>query len=223
MTYTKKQLATILSALDGRRRNPESKDAAMAAIIRRAEQLGMSERELFEAATGLLEGTMSDMEFRGFLDDEDFGPRAELLQKRRIQADICRSQPDVAKSDDKLPMLERFESEPPTTVHAVEDVHLVEGEPCPSGHIYRAPKPCRERQPRAPRQPGHPREGSKEAMVIEMLRRREGATILDIAEATGWQHHTVRGFLAAALKKRHGLQVTSEKTEKDQPRVYRVA
>jgi hypothetical protein len=44
-----------------------------------------------------------------------------------------------------------------------------------------------------------------------MLRRPDGATIVEIVEATGWQPHTVRGALAGALKKRLGLVVTSEK------------
>jgi phage/conjugal plasmid C-4 type zinc finger TraR family protein len=44
-----------------------------------------------------------------------------------------------------------------------------------------------------------------------MLRRPEGATIAQIVEATGWQPHTVRGAFAGALKKKLGLEVTSEK------------
>ena len=46
-----------------------------------------------------------------------------------------------------------------------------------------------------------------------MLRRKEGATIAQIVEATGWQPHTVRGAFAGALKKKLGLTVTSEKVE----------
>ena len=80
-----------------------------------------------------------------------------------------------------------------------------------------------EGEPRQSRDPGQgPRQGSKEAMVIAMLRCPEGATIADISKATAWQTHTVRGFFAAALKKRHGLQVTSEKAESG-ARVYRIA
>jgi Protein of unknown function (DUF3489) len=46
-----------------------------------------------------------------------------------------------------------------------------------------------------------PREGTKQQQVLAMLRRPEGATVAQIAEATGWQPHTVRGFFAG-LKKR---------------------
>ena len=65
------------------------------------------------------------------------------------------------------------------------------------------------------------REGTKQATLIAMLRRPEGATIDQIVEATQWQPHTVRGAFAAALKKRLGLTVTSEKAE-DGARVYRL-
>lgn len=54
---------------------------------------------------------------------------------------------------------------------------------------------------------------SKQALVIEMLKRPEGATIAQISEATGWQAHTVRGTFAGALKKKLGLNIVSEKIE----------
>ena len=54
---------------------------------------------------------------------------------------------------------------------------------------------------------------SKQALVIEMLKRPEGATIAQISEATGWQHHTIRGTFAGALKKKLGLNIVSEKIE----------
>ena len=66
------------------------------------------------------------------------------------------------------------------------------------------------------------REGTKQAQLIAMLRRAEGATIAQIVEVTGWQPHTVRGALAGALKKRLGLEVASEKIEGND-RVYRIA
>ena len=63
---------------------------------------------------------------------------------------------------------------------------------------------------------------TKQAQLIAMLRRVEGATIAQIVEATGWQPHTVRGALAGALKKRLGLEIASEKVE-GRGRVYRIA
>jgi hypothetical protein len=58
--------------------------------------------------------------------------------------------------------------------------------------------------PRASREPGaprKPREGTKQETVLALLRRDEGATIAKIIEATGWQSHTVRGFLAGLKRK----------------------
>jgi hypothetical protein len=66
------------------------------------------------------------------------------------------------------------------------------------------------------------RDGSKQAQLIAMLRRAKGATVDEIAEALSWQPHTVRGAIAGALKKKLGLDVTSEMDEK-RGRIYRIA
>ena len=52
-----------------------------------------------------------------------------------------------------------------------------------------------------------PRAGTKQALMIDMLKRPEGATVEQIAAATGWQHHTIRGAISGALKKKLGLTV----------------
>ncbi|MBU8541950.1 DUF3489 domain-containing protein [Falsiroseomonas tokyonensis] len=70
-----------------------------------------------------------------------------------------------------------------------------------------AGKPARvAREPGAPRKP---REGTKQEQVLAMLRRPEGATVAQIAEATGWAQHTVRGFFAGLKKKGHTIEVKS--------------
>jgi hypothetical protein len=77
-----------------------------------------------------------------------------------------------------------------------------------------------------------PRPNTKQALMIEMLRRPEGATVEQIAEVTGWKNHTIRGAIAGALKKKLGLTITTERIRsvgpnKDGARgsytVYRVA
>jgi hypothetical protein len=72
--------------------------------------------------------------------------------------------------------------------------------------------------------PGRPRtrENSKQATVIRMLQRPEGATITQICSATGWQAHTVRGTFAGAFKKKLGLNLTSDKPDGGE-RTYRIA
>jgi len=65
------------------------------------------------------------------------------------------------------------------------------------------------------------REGTKQAVLIELLKHPEGATLAQMTEATGWQVHTVRGAMAGALKKKLGLEITSEK-QTSTDRVYRI-
>ena len=65
------------------------------------------------------------------------------------------------------------------------------------------------------------RPGTKQAQVIDLLRRPKGASIAELAEVTAWQPHSVRGVIAGALKKKLGLAVISERTE-DGERRYRI-
>ena len=63
------------------------------------------------------------------------------------------------------------------------------------------------------------RQGTKQALLIEMLKRPDGASITEIVEATSWQAHTARGAISGALKKKLGLPITSE-THAERGRVY---
>ncbi len=64
-------------------------------------------------------------------------------------------------------------------------------------------------------------EGTKKALVLAMLRRPQGATLADLVQATGWQSHSVRGFLSGTITKKMALQVRSGKRA-DGVRVYSV-
>ena len=147
---TKVQLNTILSALDQQPRNPNTKDAALCAIGRHAERLGLSVEALLATAAGLLDGRLSPEAWR-----------AELSE---------RPEPAEALPDDDAP------------------------EPASD-----EPKPRRQR------------EGTKQARMIAMLKRPEGATVEQLAEALNWARHTVRGAMAGALKKKLGLTITTER------------
>ena len=68
---------------------------------------------------------------------------------------------------------------------------------------------------------GSARAGSKTAMVLDLLQRKGGATLSEIMKATGWQKHSVRGFISGALGKKMGLTVESTKGE-DGERNYSV-
>jgi hypothetical protein len=62
-----------------------------------------------------------------------------------------------------------------------------------------------------------PRAGTKQAHMIELLKRPEGATVEQIGAATGWQHHTIRGAISGALKKKLGLNVEATRTREVGP------
>ena len=70
--------------------------------------------------------------------------------------------------------------------------------------------------------PAAARDGSKKATVLGLLQRKGGATLAQIMKATGWQAHSVRGFISGALGKKMGLTVDSARRE-DGERVYSIA
>ena len=72
--------------------------------------------------------------------------------------------------------------------------------------------------PTSPRSAARP--DTKHARIIAMLRTPAGATITAIMTATDWQQHSVRGFLAGVVRKKLGLNLVSEQTDKG--RVYRI-
>jgi Protein of unknown function (DUF3489) len=65
------------------------------------------------------------------------------------------------------------------------------------------------------------RSNSKQAQVIELLKRPQGCTIEEVTQVTAWQAHTIRGFFSAALKKKLGLSITSSKAD-GATRTYRI-
>ncbi len=82
------------------------------------------------------------------------------------------------------------------------------------------PKPSGSK-PKGRTSPPAVRPGTKQALLIDLLKRKKGTTIEEIVEATGWQAHSVRGAISGALKKKLGLMVTSERAD-GRGRTYRI-
>jgi hypothetical protein len=101
---------------------------------------------------------------------------------------------------------------------AVDDGELIGGTPADQG----AAAVMVDDRTRKNRATPRARAGSKQAKLIEMLERPDGATIPEVVDALQWQAHTVRGAIAGALKKKLGIEVTSEKVD-GRGRVYWVA
>jgi hypothetical protein len=94
--------------------------------------------------------------------------------------------------------------------------------PKPKQRSRRAGRKTSGSRPNGRTSPAAIRPGTKQALLIDLLTRKKGATIDEAVEATGWQPHSVRGAISGTLKKKLGLAVTSEKPG-DGPRRYRIA
>jgi hypothetical protein len=75
--------------------------------------------------------------------------------------------------------------------------------------------------PKAAKKATGSREGSKTATILDLLKRKDGATLKELMKVSGWQAHSVRGFLSGTVGKKLGLAITSTKAE-DGERSYSV-
>ena len=196
---SKKQLTTILSALDDAPRNPANRGEALRAIGRSAQRFGLTAEDVLAAAPGLLDGRMSPADFRVELHDQGDGA---------VPATDAPQGAPGAQDEGTAGQEPQVSAEP---AQAAEAPAAGKAKPKPakaktakSGKAAQADKPT-------------PRTGTKQARMIEMLMRPEGATVEQIAEATGWQKHTIRGAISGALKKKLGLTVEASRTREVGP------
>jgi hypothetical protein len=189
---TKKQLALILSALDDAPRSPANKTEALRAIGRSATRIGLTAEDVLAAAPGLLDERLTPAEFRAELQDLTAGSDS-----------AAEAEPDAPAAEEAATEPRDGEETPPAT--EVPEV----AEPAPTAAEAAPEAPATTRPT--------PRAGTKQAQMIAMLKRPEGATVEQIAEATGWQHHTIRGAISGALKKKLGLTIEATRTREVGP------
>lgn len=101
-------------------------------------------------------------------------------------------------------------AEAPTSAQPAQHVAMVEGDPTPNAtHAKRARSRATDTEasaePKAPRQP------NKTEIVLALLKRDGGVTAQELMDATGWQAHSVRGFLSGTIGKKMGLALVSVK------------
>jgi hypothetical protein len=213
--FSKKQLATILSALDDAPRSPANKGEALRAIGRSAQRFGLTTDDVLAASPGLLDGRLSAADFRVELHD---------LAGPDQTANSGQHSPTAAQGDDEAggTRLEPTEPakaapEPATPEPAAESATeaATPGKRKAKAKSAKAKSTEPENAPAAEKPT--PRSGTKQAQMIEMLKRPEGATVEQIAAATGWQHHTIRGAISGALKKKLGLTVEATRTREVGP------
>jgi hypothetical protein len=196
--FSKKQLATILSALDAAPRSPANKGEALRAIGRSAQRFGLTTDDVLASAPGLLDSRMSPAEFR--IELHDLGGSAPAPA-----TDAPQGAPDALDGGSVGQELQA----PAEPTHAAQAVGAAKrkakaAKPAKRGTVASADMPT-------------PRAGTKQAHMIELLKRPEGATVAQIAEATNWQHHTIRGAISGALKKKLGLNIEATRTREVGP------
>ena len=130
---------------------------------------------------------------------------------------------------DDLKPVKKFENRAKATARIWAAIQKLEAAPAPQAATPAppvAPKPAKKAKAAkaaagAPT-PRVPRAFSKKAIVHDMLLRAGGTTLQEIMAETGWQKHTVRGFIST-LTKKTGIAITSTRRESDRARVYEAA
>ena len=142
-------------------------------------------------------------------------PVKKFTDRKKAVSRIWKSLQSLVPAPETTPV------EPPATV-TKKASKTMKGTSTPTADKGAKDKPVQATRAKKDKKASTPRDGSKKAVILGLLQRKDGATLAEIMSATGWQAHSVRGFISGHLGTKLGLTVESTKSEAGE-RTYRMS